>query len=105
MAFIDDDQVEKIGRVLPVQSRTSLVLGDGLINRKVHLPALDGLAFDLVPGGVEGSEHLVLGIVDEDISVSEIENPGFAMFASTIPSGIPELPANLKSGCSFARAG
>jgi len=32
MALVDDDQVEEVGGILPVQARTPLVFGDRLID-------------------------------------------------------------------------
>ena len=40
MALVHDDEVEEIGRILAVEARPALVLGDGLVDGEVHLPAL-----------------------------------------------------------------
>src|SRR5919112_2690538 len=50
VAFVYDDQIEEVRRELPVESRTPLVLRDGLVDGEVHLPTLADLAvLDLPP--------------------------------------------------------
>ena len=61
MALVDDDEVEEVGRVFPVEAGAVLVLGDGLVGGKVHLAALDRLAFDLQAGIAERGEVLSFG--------------------------------------------
>src|ERR1700731_3429180 len=46
VALVNDDEVEKVSRVFAVQARPSLVFGEGLVNSKIHLAALDRLSFD-----------------------------------------------------------
>src|SRR5207249_3209122 len=62
VTLINNDEIEKVSWVLTVQSRTPFVFGEGLINRKIHLPAFYRLSFDLVPRVAEGSEYLVLRV-------------------------------------------
>jgi hypothetical protein len=51
VAFIDNDEVEKLRRVGLEETRSPLVLGQRLIDREIHLAALHHLAgLDLVPG-------------------------------------------------------
>ena len=77
MAFIDDDEVEEVGVVFLVESRTPFVLGDGLIGGEIHLPAFDRFAvFDFVAGVAERDERFNLGVVDKDVAIRQEENPG-----------------------------
>jgi hypothetical protein len=73
-----------------------------LVDGEVHLPAFDGLAvLDLVPRVAEGGERLVLGIVDQDVPIGQEEDLRPAVLACPVPSGIPELPADLKGDDGF----
>ena len=82
VALVDDDEVEEVGRVLAVEARPALVLGDGLVDGEVHLAALDRLAvLDLVARVAERREDLVLRVVDEDVAVGEVQDPRPAMLA------------------------
>jgi hypothetical protein len=45
-----------------------------LIDRKIHLPALDRLSLDFVPRFAEGREDLVLWVIDNDVSIREIKD-------------------------------
>ena len=67
---------------------------------------LTGVAvFDLVAGLAEGGKGLVLGVVDQDVAVGQVENLGPAVFAGAVPPGRPELPADLESHHGLAGAG
>lgn len=75
VAFIDNDQVEEVWRVLLIKSWASFVFGERLINRKVHFAALNHFAvFDLVASVSKRRECLVLWIVDKDVAVGQIED-------------------------------
>ena len=66
---------KKSRRELLEEPGAALVLGDGLVDGEVHLAALDDLAaLDLVAGVAEGGEDPVLGLVDEDVAVGEVED-------------------------------
>ncbi len=70
MALVDDDQVEKLLRVFFVKAGPVLVFGDRLVNREIELAALVDLAILDLPARVaESCEHLVLGIVDQNIPI------------------------------------
>ena len=78
---------KKSGAILFIKPGTVLVLGDRLINREIHLAAFDDLAVLDFPASVaKRGEHLVLGIVDQNVAVGEIENLRPAMFASPVPT-------------------
>ena len=47
----------------------------------------------------------VLRLVDEDVAVGEVEDPGAPVLARSIPAGGPELPADLERHRGLARAG
>ena len=106
MAFVDDDQVEEVGGVLAIQAGAGLVLGNRLVDREVHVPALDDFAaLDLVPGVAEGDEAIVLGVVHEDISVGQVEDFRTPVFAAGVPAHLPQPPANLEGDEGLAGAG
>ena len=106
VALVHDDQVEEVGRVLAVETRPALVLGDGLVDREIHLAAFVGLAvLDLPARIAEGGESLVLRVVDQDVPIGQVENPGLAVFAGRGSSGTPELPADLERDHGLAGAG
>jgi hypothetical protein len=78
------------------------VFGNGLVNREVHFPAFINLAIFNLPTRVpEGREHLVLRIIDQDISIGEVKDLGAAVFSRSILAHTPELPADLKGDCGF----
>lgn len=105
MTLVDDDQVEEIGGIFPEQAETSFIFGDGLVDRKVHLPARADLAvFDFPAGLAEGREGLVLGIVDQDVTVCQVQNLRPPMLAGPVPAAVPELPGDLKPDLGLARA-
>jgi hypothetical protein len=91
--------------ILLIKAGPVLVFGNGLVDGEVHLPALADLAARNLPTSVaKRGEGLVFRVIDEDIPVSQIENLGTAVFSGCIPKGVPELPANLKSGERLASA-
>ena len=106
VALVHDHEIEEVGWKGPEQPGASLVLCERLVDREVHLAALDDFSgFDLAPGVAERCEDAVLGLVDEDVAISEIEDFGSAVFAGAVPAGTPELPAYLERDRSLARAG
>ena len=106
MALVDDDEVEEVRRELLEEPGAALVLGKRLVDREVHLAALDDLAgLDLVAGIAEGREDAVLRLVDEDVAVGEVEDAGPAMLAGAVPAGVPQLPADLERDGGLAGAG
>ncbi len=106
MALVHDDEVEEVGRKLTEQPFAALVLRHGLIDAEVHLPAVDDLSgLDLVACVAEGGEDTVLGLVDEDVAVGEVKDAGAAVSAGQVPSGVPQLPADLERDQGLARAG
>jgi hypothetical protein len=102
MALIDDDQVEEILGVFLVKSGAPLVLGDGLVNREIHLaPLVDFAVLNLPSSITEGGEHLVLRVIDQNISVGEIKNLRTAVLARPVPAHVPKLPTDLKCHGGF----
>jgi hypothetical protein len=51
---------------------------------------------DLVSGFAEGSKHLLFRVVHEHVAVSEVQDAWLAILARSIPTGTPQLPADLK---------
>jgi hypothetical protein len=62
MAFVYDDEVEKIRREFAVESGAVGVFRDGLVGGKVKFAAEDDIAvFDFVAGVAKNGEGFVLG--------------------------------------------
>ena len=107
MALVHDDQVEEVGRILSVKPRTAFILGNRLVDGKIHLPPVADLASWLswMRALSKGCEILVLRIVDEDVAIRQIKDFGPTWFSPAVPQGVPQLPANLKGNHSLAGAG
>jgi len=106
VALVHDDEVEEIRRIRLVKPGPALVFRNGLVDGEVHFTALVRLAvLDLPTGIAKGSEDLILGIVNQDVAVGQVENPGTPVFAETVPAAIPKLPADLKCNHGLAGAG
>ena len=87
MTFVDDDEVEEVGRKVFEKPGATLVLGEGLIDGEIHFAAFDDFAgFDFVAGVAEGREGLVLRVVDENVAVGEVEDARPAMLAGAVPA-------------------
>ena len=75
VTLVHYDQVEEVRAYSLNKPGRALILGQGLVDGKVHLPAFDCLSiFDLPAGITEWGECLVLGIIDQDVSVGQVEN-------------------------------
>src|SRR5215213_7073567 len=106
VAFVDDDEVEKVGRVFPVESGTALVFGDDLVDGEVHLPSLVDLTVLDFPAGIpERCEHLVLGFVHQNVAVGQVQDLRTPVFSGTVPASAPELPADLEGNDRLAGSG
>ena len=106
MAFVNDDEIEEIPRILPVEAGTVLVTRDGLIDREIHVAALDSHATCyLVTGVAKRAEILCHWIVDQDVAIGEKQDLRVPVDAFGIPACRPELPANLEGDGSLARSG
>jgi len=87
VAFVDDDKVKEIPWVGLEDPLAPLVLGERLVEGEVDLAALYDLArFDLQARITEDRKDAILGLIDEDVAVSEVENAGPAMIAGAIPA-------------------
>jgi len=65
VTLIHNNEVEKVRTKLLVKTRTPLVLGDGLVDGKIHFaPFVDLAVFDLPARIAKRSEDLVFGIID-----------------------------------------
>src|ERR1039458_4550062 len=105
MALVDDDQVEKVWRVLVVNGGTRGVASERLIEREIDFASLLHDAILDPPASIpESGECLVLRIIHQDVAVSEIQNPGLPRGAGTIPTRFPKPPADLKRHERLARA-
>jgi len=59
VALVDDDQVEKVGRIFLVEAGPAFVPGQGLVDGEVELAAfVDDSVFNLEAGVAEGGEGL-----------------------------------------------
>src|SRR5262245_50607376 len=89
-----------------IKTRPMFVFCDGLVNREVHFPAFVNLAVFNFPTRIsESCKHLILRVIDQDISVGKVKNLGSPVFSSPIPTHTPKLPADLERHCGFSRAG
>jgi hypothetical protein len=98
VAFIDNDQVEEIGRELLVDLFPFLLAGDCLIQGKVDLVVLLDLAIgDFVHDLAKRSEVLLHGLVDQDVAVGQKQDAFFGL-------GLPHAPDDLERGVGLAGA-
>ena len=99
MAFVDDDQVEEIGRKLFEDVVGLLGTSDGLVEGKVNLVGLvDRAVRDLGHRAAEGFEVIRARLIDEDVAVGEEEN-------AFLHARFPEAPDDLERDVGLARAG
>src|SRR2546422_709756 len=98
VTFVHDNQIKEVRGVLAVEARSAFILGKGLVDGEVHLPALVGLSILDFPASVaKGSEDLILWVVDQDVAISKVQNLGAAVLTGPVPADVPQLPANLES--------
>ena len=106
MALVDDDEIEEVLRVLPIETRPTFVAGDALIGREVHIAALRSVtAAYLVACISEDAEVLRHRVVHEHVAVGEKEHLRPACGVPDVPAGGPELPGNLESDGGLPRSG
>src|SRR5262249_39123245 len=87
-------------------SGTTLVVSESLVDREIHLAALHDLArFNLMTRITERRKDAVLGLINQDVSVGEIQNAGAAILACSIPARRPELPTDLEGNGGLSGAG
>ena len=80
MAFVDDDEIEEIPRILSVEAGAVLVTRDGLVDREVHVATFDrDAASYLVTSVAKRAEILCHRIVDEDVAIGENRIFGFRL--------------------------
>src|SRR5439155_26052434 len=83
--------------VLAVKARSALILGNGLVDGEVHLPALVGLSILDFPASVaKGSEDLILWVVDQNVAIGKVQDLGAVILTGPVPADVPQLPANLE---------
>src|SRR5690606_32152329 len=101
VALIDHDQVEEVRGVLPEHILTGR--REGLVDAEVHVPRLAGIGTgDLVAGIAEVDEVLVLGVIDQDVAVSQKQDLRAAVLTTAVPAAVPELPAHLEGDAGLA---
>ena len=106
MALVNNDQIEEVLRILAVQPWAVFIAGHGLIDGKVHIPALDRPATpDFLPGVAERAKVLCHRIINQDVAVGEEQNLGSPARPFGVPACRPELPADLERDRGLARAG
>ena len=65
MALIHNNEIEKVRTRFLIETWTPLILGDGLVDGKIHFaPFVDLAVFDLPARIAKRSEDLVFGIID-----------------------------------------
>jgi hypothetical protein len=90
MAFINDDKVKEVCRVITEEPFASFVFSERLINSEIHFAAVNYLTrFNLVAGISERSECFILWIVDQDSPVGKEENARLAVFTGPVPAARP----------------
>ena len=117
MAFVDDDEVEEVRRILAEIGRGVPVLWgaahEGLEDREEQAGVLGHLAF-LADVGRLDAHHRILGkggegvvrLVGQDVAIGQEQDARPARwFAAQVPTAVEELPGNLKSDEGLARAG
>ena len=104
MALVNDNQVKKISGVLVVEPGPVRVLGEGLVDRKVHFAAFNGFPIDLVAGFAERKEYFVLWVVNENVPIGQEQDSRAAVLARLVPSRVPELPTDLEGDHGLPRA-
>src|SRR5687767_8091319 len=96
MAFVDDNEVEEIRGILPIQGKSGFVLREQrLVQCKIHFaPRVHRAAFDFPTCVSKQGEHLVLWIIHQNVTVSDVEDSGSPVCnASSIPVRVPENPS------------
>src|SRR6185437_1062027 len=107
VALIDDDQVEEVRRIFPIQTRPPFVAGDGLVDRKIDVATMADFAIlDLEPRIAERRKSLGHRVVDENVAIREEQDFWFAEVAALVPSSGPQPPSDLERyrGLSRSRA-
>ena len=106
MAFIDDDKIEEVRRVLAVQARPAFIFRDRLVRREVDFAALDGFTMtDPMKRIAKRREILGHGIVYKDVAIGQVKDFRPAEIAGHVPPGRPEFPADLKGSRCLSRTG
>src|SRR5262249_5499538 len=106
VTLVNDDQVKKVFGIFLIKARPMFIFGNGLINREVHFPAFVNLAVFNFPTRIsESCKHLVLRVIDQDVSVGKVKNLGPPVFSRPIPTHTPELPADLERHRGLPGAG
>lgn len=93
MAFVHDDEVEEVGRVVAKDAERIAAVGHRLVEGEVDLTTSSGLASDL-PNRVAEHRLELTGdrLVDQDVAVGKVEDSGFAAWN---PTAVPQLPHGL----------
>ena len=102
MAFVDNDQIEEIPRIL-VEHAFAVRTGiHGLIDAEVDRTVFRSIPLgDYVPLVFERFESIV-GLITQNIPVGKKEDARVAVMPGFVPFGLKELPYCLKSYDRFA---
>ena len=99
MAFIDDHQIEEIGRELTIDLFPLLTPSYSLIERQIDFVVLLDLAIsDLVHHLTKRGEILLHSLVDKDVAVGQKQN-------ALLGLSLPQPPNDLECRVGFAGAG
>src|SRR5690242_10063 len=101
MAFIDDNEVEEVLRIISIETWSMLIPCNRLICCEVHFSAFQCLARNFPTGVSERSECFILGVIHQHIPVCQIQDPRSAIFSCAIPPRVPEFIAYLEGNNGF----
>ena len=120
VAFVDDDEVEEVGRVLPVELPARLALHErfvdreenGRVRRHLVVALVDRLGRDAGERVFVKSAEVDQPLVGEDVAVSDEEDArrprartSVALRRLEVPPRLEELPRDLERDERLARAG
>ena len=113
VAFVDDDEVEEIGRVLPEIRRVARPRHEGLEDGEEHAAVgghlallADARRIDAHQGVLGEAAEGVIGLVGQDVAVGEEEDARTPFpVAAQVPAGMEELPRHLEGDRRLARTG
>lgn len=74
MALVDDDEIEKITGVVPIEAWLVGVASDALIDGEIHLAAFDRHPLDLVARFSKRRKHFCLRLIHADVAIREIQD-------------------------------
>ena len=113
MAFVDDDEVEEVARVLTEVRLATALAHEGLENREedaaVHRDGLllrDRRRIDPHERVLREGRERIECLIGEHVAVCQEQDPRAAASVTVeVPTGVEELPRELERDVGFARSG